>query len=74
MKMLGLTGGIVQVPGECKTGELKMGVGTTVYHFVENIEEVNLAITFINLSIGRFKNGQARMKVPANYEIDTEAR
>ena len=37
----GLTGGIVQVPAECKTGtELKNGMGTTVHHFVESIESV----------------------------------
>ena len=35
-------GGIVQVSAECKKdGELKMGSGITVYHFVESIEEVS---------------------------------
>jgi hypothetical protein len=37
----GLGGGILQVPAECKAGtELKNGLGTTVYHFVDSIESV----------------------------------
>ena len=35
-----MTGGIVQVPAECKSGELKNGMGVTIYHFVESIEKV----------------------------------
>ncbi|KIM99145.1 hypothetical protein OIDMADRAFT_181574 [Oidiodendron maius Zn] len=37
----GLGGGIVKVPVECKAsgGELKKGVGVTIYHLVESIEE-----------------------------------
>lgn len=38
---LGLTGGIVQVPADCKTGDLKNGMGVTIYHFVESIEKVS---------------------------------
>ena len=37
---IGLTGGILKVGEECKGGELKNGMGVTIYHFVENIEEV----------------------------------
>jgi hypothetical protein len=40
---LGLSGGIVQVPAECKSNEQKMGVGVTVYHFVDSIEDVCLS-------------------------------
>jgi len=35
----GLGGGIVQVSAECKAVEQKNGVGVTVYHFVESIED-----------------------------------
>jgi len=35
----GLTGGIVHVPTECKTAELKNGMGMTIYHYVESIED-----------------------------------
>ncbi|CZR63044.1 uncharacterized protein PAC_12941 [Phialocephala subalpina] len=35
----GLSGGIVQVAADCKTAELKNGMGFTIYHFVESIEE-----------------------------------
>jgi hypothetical protein len=38
----GLTGGIVQVPAECKTAELKNGMGVTIYHYVESIEDVSV--------------------------------
>jgi hypothetical protein len=37
---IGLTGGIVKVGEECKSAELNNGMGVTVYHFVESIEEV----------------------------------
>jgi hypothetical protein len=38
----GLGGGIVAVPADCKAsaGDMKKGVGMTIYHIVENIEEV----------------------------------
>jgi len=36
-----LTGGIIQVPAECKKHEQKMGTGFTIYHFVESIENVS---------------------------------
>jgi hypothetical protein len=48
--MVGLGGGIVQVPAACKKGgDLKNGVGTTVYHFVDSIDSVCplLALHFI---------------------------
>jgi hypothetical protein len=38
-----LTGGIVQIPAECKTAELKNGMGVTIYHYVESIEDVSMA-------------------------------
>jgi hypothetical protein len=42
-EQLDLSGGIVQVPASCKeNSELKNGVGVTVYHFVESIDEVYL--------------------------------
>lgn len=37
---MGLTGGILQVPASCKEGEMKKGLGVTIYHFVESIEKV----------------------------------
>jgi hypothetical protein len=40
----GLSGGIVQVPAECKSTEQKNGVGMTVYHFVDSIEDVSFPI------------------------------
>ena len=42
----GLGGGIVKVPAECKAsgGELKKGVGVTIYHLVESIEEASSSI------------------------------
>jgi hypothetical protein len=38
-----LGGGIVRVSPECIRTEQKMGVGVTVYHFVDSIEEVSLS-------------------------------
>jgi len=35
----GLGGGIIQVPASCKEKDHPMGVGVTIYHFVESIEE-----------------------------------
>ncbi|KAF8860192.1 hypothetical protein BDZ45DRAFT_800985 [Acephala macrosclerotiorum] len=35
----GLGGGILQVSADCKRSELKDGMGVTIYHFVESIEE-----------------------------------
>lgn len=35
----GLSGGILQVPASCKESTHPMGVGATIYHFVESIEE-----------------------------------
>ena len=37
---IGLSGGITKVGEDCKKGELNNGMGFTVYHFVESIEEV----------------------------------
>jgi hypothetical protein len=38
---IGLSGGIVKVDAECKTGgEHKKGFGATIYHSVDSIEEV----------------------------------
>jgi hypothetical protein len=35
----------MQVPAECKKdNELKHGVGVTVYHMVQNIEEVSFGL------------------------------
>lgn len=39
-KYIGLGGGIVDVPAECKASDLNKGVGVTIYHLVKNIEEV----------------------------------
>ncbi|KAG4424764.1 hypothetical protein IFR04_002112 [Cadophora malorum] len=41
---MGLTGGIVQVPADCKTGDLKNGMGVTIYHFVESIEKTKVEV------------------------------
>lgn len=48
----GLTGGILKVSAECKQagGELKNGVGVTVYHFVDSIDGVSLSPSQIFLS------------------------
>jgi hypothetical protein len=46
---IGLSGGIVQVSASCKNNELQNGMGVTVYHFVESIDEV----CFISLSFLR---------------------
>ncbi|KAH8663431.1 hypothetical protein BGZ60DRAFT_411290 [Tricladium varicosporioides] len=35
----GLSGGIIKVDATCKTTEQPKGVGITVYHFVESIDE-----------------------------------
>jgi hypothetical protein len=38
----GLGGGIVAVPADCKAsaGDMKKGLGVTIYHIVDSIEEV----------------------------------
>ncbi|PMD66841.1 uncharacterized protein K444DRAFT_605837 [Hyaloscypha bicolor E] len=36
----GLSGGIVQVSASCKNNKLQNGMGVTVYHFVESIDEI----------------------------------
>ncbi|KAF2820489.1 hypothetical protein CC86DRAFT_374198 [Ophiobolus disseminans] len=37
----GLSGGIVKLPDHCpKPGEQPMGIGSTVYYFVESIDEI----------------------------------
>jgi hypothetical protein len=41
--LLGLSGGIIQVPAECKSREQKNGTGVTIYHFVESIEDVSFS-------------------------------
>jgi hypothetical protein len=47
----GLTGGIMKVSSECKQagGELKNGVGVTVYHFVDSIDGVSRSPSHIFL-------------------------
>lgn len=39
-KYIGLGGGIVNVPAECKASDLNKGVGVTIYHLVKKTEEV----------------------------------
>jgi hypothetical protein len=53
---IGLSGGIVQVSASCKNNELQNGMGVTVYHFVESIDEV----CFISLSFLREVLGVAK--------------
>lgn len=49
----------MKVPEECKKGtELKNGVGTTVYHFVESIESV------CSLFLSIISNGRKRLLSP----------
>jgi predicted enzyme related to lactoylglutathione lyase len=46
----GLSGGIIKVDASCKTTEQPKGVGITVYHFVESIDDVSLPSPFFIIS------------------------
>jgi hypothetical protein len=41
---VGLTGGITKAAEECKSTELKNGMGATIYYFVDNIEKVRSSL------------------------------
>lgn len=51
VRQIGLSGGIVPVPAECKSNDLARGVGVTVYHLVENIEAVRLLIFMMGVCL-----------------------
>jgi hypothetical protein len=61
MMKVGLSGGIIQVSASCKTNELQNGMGVTVYHFVDSIDEVScISFSFASKSTRREKTNRKR--------------